>query len=70
MQHILGIWLTLGYRVETLLGRQRQVLARRRDERGSITIEQALWAVAIIALVGVVVAAITAFVKKEVGKIK
>ena len=70
MQHILGIWLTLGYRVETLLGHQQLVLARRRDERGSITIEQALWAVAIIALVGIVVAAITAYVTSKSGNIK
>ena len=40
------------------------------QERGSVTIEQVLWAIAMIAIVGIVVAAITAFVKKEVGKIK
>ena len=41
-----------------------------RDERGSVTMEQVLWAVAVIAIVGIVVAAIKAFVTSESGKIK
>jgi heme/copper-type cytochrome/quinol oxidase subunit 2 len=43
---------------------------RKRDERGSVTIQEVLWAVAAIAIVGIVVAAIRAFVTSESGKIK
>lgn len=49
--------------------RANEKLIRNGSERGSVTIEQVLWAVAIIALVGLVVAAITNFVQAEVGKI-
>lgn len=41
-----------------------------RSERGSVTTEHVLWAVAVIAIVGVVVAAITAYVKTQAGNIK
>ena len=41
-----------------------------RDEDGSVTIEQVIWAGAVILIVGVVVAAIRAFVTSEAGKIK
>lgn len=41
-----------------------------RDERGSVTIEQVIWAGAVIVIVGIVVAAITAFVRSESAKIK
>jgi hypothetical protein len=39
-------------------------------ERGSITIEQVIWAVAVIAIVGIVVTAITSYVTAQAGKIK
>lgn len=41
-----------------------------RDERGSVTIEHVLWAVALIAIVGIVVAAVTAYVQSQAGNIK
>lgn len=41
-----------------------------RDERGSVTIQEVLWAVAAIAIVAIVVAAIRAFVTSESAKIK
>lgn len=44
--------------------------ASRRADRGSITIEQVIWAVAIIAIVGIVVTAITSYVTAQAGKIK
>jgi hypothetical protein len=44
--------------------------SRRRDERGSVTIENVLWAVAVIAIVAIVVAAIRAYVISESGKIR
>lgn len=52
-----------------LVGADRS-LTRRRDERGSVTMEQVLWAVAVIVIVGIVVAAITAYVTNEAAKIK
>ena len=45
-------------------------LVAERDERGSVTTEYVLWAVAVIAIVGIVVAAITAYVQAQSGKIK
>ena len=41
----------------------------RRSERGSVTIENVLWAVAVIAIVAIVVAAIKAFVTTQAGNI-
>lgn len=49
--------------------RASKKLVRGDSERGSVTIEQVLWAVALIALVGLVVAALTNFVQAEIGKI-
>lgn len=40
------------------------------DEQGSVTTEHVLWAVAVIAIVGVVVAAIKAYVTSQAGNIK
>jgi hypothetical protein len=40
------------------------------DDSGSETIEKVLWAVAVIAIVGIVVAAIQGFVTSEAAKIK
>lgn len=42
----------------------------RKDERGSVTIENVLWAVAVIAIVAIVVAAIRAYVTAESGKLR
>ncbi len=39
------------------------------SERGSETMEKVLWAVAVIAIVAIVVAAITAFVQRESAKL-
>ena len=44
--------------------------AASRNERGSVTTEHVLWAVAVIAIVGIVVAAITSYVTKQSGNIK
>jgi hypothetical protein len=45
-------------------------VTRKRDERGSVTIEQVIWAGAVIVIVGIVVAAIKFFVTSESAKIK
>ncbi|MEJ7833259.1 MAG: hypothetical protein WKF79_10110 [Nocardioides sp.] len=61
---------TLGRASSTLQTARHGGLSRHRDERGSVTIEQVIWAGAVIVIVGIVVAAITAYVKSESGKIK
>ncbi|MDR7254162.1 hypothetical protein J2X46_003155 [Nocardioides sp. BE266] len=43
---------------------------RRRTDRGSVTIEQVIWAGAVIVIVGIVVAAITGYVTTQADKIK
>ena len=43
---------------------------RARDEQGSVTTEHVLWAVAVIAIVGIVVAAIKAYVESQAGNIR
>ena len=40
------------------------------SERGSVTIENVIWAVAVIAIVGIVVLAITNYVKTKAAQIK
>lgn len=42
---------------------------RSRDERGSVTTEHVLWAVAVIGIVGIVVAAVKAYVESQAGKL-
>jgi heme/copper-type cytochrome/quinol oxidase subunit 2 len=41
-----------------------------RDERGSVTTEHVLWTVAVIAIVGIVVAAVKTYVTSQAGNIK
>lgn len=47
----------------------RAAHARVSDERGSVTVEQVLWALAVIGFVGIVAAAIKAFVESKAGMI-
>lgn len=42
---------------------------RAADERGSVTTEHVLWAVAVIAIVAIVVAAVKAYVTTQAGNI-
>ena len=56
-------------RLRALQQQATRRLVRGDSERGSITVEQILGVVAMIALVGMVVAAITAFVNTQIGKI-
>ena len=42
---------------------------RVRDERGSVTTEHVLWAVAVIAIVAIVVAAVKAYVTSQAGNL-
>lgn len=56
------------------LGVHARDAARRKalgkPEAGSVTIEQVIWAVAVIAIVGIVVVAITNYVTTKAGQIK
>lgn len=54
----------------TAASRDRIERAAHTDEEGSITIEQVLWAVAIIAIVGIVVTAITSYVTGKAAEIR
>lgn len=56
----------------TLMAVRHQAESRlvRDDERGSVTTEHVLWAVAVIAIVGIVVAAVKAYVTSQAGNIK
>lgn len=65
MYRLLALWLTL--QPDELLGRR---LRDDRSERGSVTTEHVLWAVAVIAIVGIVVAAVKAYVTSQAGNIK
>lgn len=61
MHHLAATLHTLGIRLRDK--------ADTRAERGSVTIEQVLWAVAVIAIVGIVVLAVTNYVTSEAAKI-
>ena len=56
-------------RLRSLQERAGKQMVRGGSERGSTTIEQVLWAVAMIAIVAIVVTAITNFVNTQAGKI-
>jgi hypothetical protein len=62
MERLIGALLALAYGLESRL--------QRRDERGSVTTEHVLWAVAVIAIVAIVVAAVKAYVTSQAGNIK
>jgi hypothetical protein len=62
MERFVGALLVLTYGLESRL--------QRRDERGSVTTEHVLWAVAVIAIVAIVVAAVKAYVTSQAGNIK
>ncbi len=67
---MLKLFIALQLAVLTVRASLEDRATMRRDERGSVTIQEVLWAVAAIAIVGIVVAAIRAFVTSESGKIK
>ena len=67
---MLKLFIALQLAALTTLASLEDRVTRQRDERGSVTIEQVIWAGAVILIVGIVVAAIRAFVTSEAGKIK
>ena len=66
LAHTLG----LQTRLQTRLYTRRDTRLRRRDEAGSVTTEYVLWAVAVIAIVAIVVAAVKAYVTTQAGHLK
>jgi hypothetical protein len=81
IHHLAATLHTLGIRFtdrvsERLDASRRKLLAARAGrlapaaERGSVTIEQVIWAVAVIAIVGIVVAAVKSYVTTQAGNIR
>lgn len=60
----------LGAQAMSHLDDQADVLRRARQDRGSITIEQVLWAGAIIVLATGVIGIVTTYVKGKANEIK
>ncbi|MBD5830601.1 hypothetical protein AWH69_04000 [Janibacter melonis] len=60
----------LGLRALDRTDDQIDVLRRAREDRGSVTIEQVLWAVAAITIAGIVVFAVQSFVEGKASEIK
>ena len=67
---MLKLYIALHMAALTMLAGVDERITKDRDERGSVTIEQVLWAGAVIVIVGIVVAAIKFFVTSESAKIK
>ena len=67
MQHLVATLHLLGLRLQDCL--EQTVKRARADQRGSVTIEQVAWAVGIIAIVAIAVAAIRAYVTTQVGRL-
>jgi heme/copper-type cytochrome/quinol oxidase subunit 2 len=67
---MLKLFITLHVAALAVIASMEDRIVKHRDERGSVTIEQVLWAGAVIVIVGIVVAAIKFFVTSESAKIK
>ncbi|GAA1851988.1 hypothetical protein [Myceligenerans crystallogenes] len=65
MQHLVAMLHLLGLDAMD----RRRARADRDPERGNVTMEQVLWAVAVIVIVGIVVTAVTNYVTAETGKL-
>ena len=67
---MLKLFVTVQVTAFAVIASMEDRVTKKGDERGSVTIEQVIWAGAVIVIVGIVVAAIKAFVTSESGKIK
>ena len=67
---MLKLFITLQVTALAMIASLEDRVVKHRDERGSVTIEQVIWAGAVIVIVGIVVAAIKFFVTSESAKIK
>lgn len=68
MYHLTATLHVLGVHAHERLLERRKTLGR--TDRGSVTIEQVIWAVAVIAIVGIVVVAITNYVTTKSAQIR
>ena len=68
MRHLTVTLHLIGLRMQDML-EQAGTERRTHSERGSTTIENVAWAVAIIAIVAIAVAAIRAYITSQVGKL-
>lgn len=70
--HILGATLTdkAEATLATRLGRHPNAGEDHVPDKGAVTMEMVIWAVAIIGIVGIVVAAITSYVTSKAGSIR
>lgn len=59
----------LGLRALDHLDEKHDVIKRARDDRGSVTIEQVVWAIAVISIAAVVITAIRTFVTSKANEI-
>lgn len=69
MNYLIATLHILGVRLHDTVEEAHTTLRENR-EQGSVTIENVLWAVAVIAFVGIVVAAITVYVTNKSKDIK
>ena len=69
MRHLATTLYVLGVRLTSTLENAVQRRATGDSERGSVTIEQVAWAVAIIAIVAIAAAAIRAYITTQVGRL-
>ncbi|MDQ2850280.1 MAG: hypothetical protein M3Y49_06025 [Actinomycetota bacterium] len=69
MNYLIATLHILGVRLQDTVEEAHTTLRENR-EQGSVTIENVLWAVAVIAFVGIVVAAITVYVTNKSKDIK
>ena len=69
MRHLATTLYVLGLRLTSTLENAVQRRANGDSERGSVTIEQVAWAVAIIAIVAIAAAAIRAYITTQVGRL-
>lgn len=74
MTYLIATLHTLGIRLTDksleLSDRAKKTLRERDNEAGSLTMENVLWAVAIIVIVGIAVGAITAYVRSKSNSLK
>lgn len=72
MTHLAVVLHVLGLRATDYLTSQVRVARSltKRDERGSVTIENVVWAVAVIGIAAIAVFAVTSFVNAQVGKLR
>ncbi|TRW47442.1 hypothetical protein [Georgenia yuyongxinii] len=63
------LWITVTMLTALVVDRLADPPPAPDSERGSVTIEHVLWAVAVIAIVGIVVVAITTYVQNQAAEI-